>query len=232
MTDPVDVPEKPAKRAFGCGQVLLIMLATAVVTLGLTMWWVKRNLYASELKPVQLTSQEEVTLSGKLERLEQAATADDADVPVYREGNQQAIEPEAYSEEGATREIALTERELNALIAKNYPNIAETVAVDLSRNLVSLKIVHPVDEDMAFLGGKTIRVKMGIGLGYADGKASVVLKGVSLGGIPLPNAWLGNLKNQDLVQSFGEDGSFWKQLSDGLEDLKVMDGKLRLKLKP
>ena len=52
MTPPVDAPEKPAKRAFGCGQVLLIMLATAVVTLGLTMWWVKRNLYAKVLEPV------------------------------------------------------------------------------------------------------------------------------------------------------------------------------------
>ena len=231
MTTPVDGSQKPTKRAFGCGQVLLLMLATAVVTLGLTMWWVKRNLYAKELEPVQLTSTEEAALSGKLERLEQAA---DPNLPVHREGSQTpgGLQPEAYSEEGASRELALTEREVNALIAKNYPELAETVAVDLSNNLVSLKVVHPVEEDMAFLGGKTIRVKMGIGLGYAEGKASVILKGVSLGGIPIPNAWLGDLKGRDLVQAFGEDGSFWKQLSDGLEDLKVMDGQLRLKLKP
>jgi|MDTC01.3.fsa_nt_gb hypothetical protein len=231
MTPPVDAPEKPAKRAFGCGQVLLIMLVTAVVTLGLTMWWVKRNLYAKVLEPVQLSQLEQVTLTGKLERLGQAT---DPNPPRYMEGNQQSeggVEPEAYSEEGAIRELSLTEREVNALIANNYPDLAETVAVDFSNDMISVTVVHPVDEDIALLGGKTIRVKMGIGLWYAEGKASVVLKGVSLGSIPIPNAWIGDIIGVDLVESFADDGGFWKKLSDGLDDLKVMDSELRLKLK-
>ena len=34
---------------------------------------------------------------------------------------------------------------------------------------------------------------------YANGRPVMVLKGVSVWGVPLPNAWLGNLKNIDLT---------------------------------
>ena len=59
----------------------------------------------------------------------------------------------------------------------------------------------------------------------------VALKGVSLGGIPIPNAWLGNLKNKNLVKGFGTEDGFWKLFSDGVADLKVKDGHIQIKLK-
>jgi hypothetical protein len=59
----------------------------------------------------------------------------------------------------------------------------------------------------------------------------IALKGLSLGGIPLPNAWLGNLKNKDLVKEFGAEDGFWKLLSDGVADVKVQAGHILIKLK-
>jgi len=119
---------------------------------------------------------------------------------------------------------------LNALIANN-PEVAQRVAIDLSENLVSVKLVVPMDEEIPILGGKTLRLNLGIIVGYENERPLVALKGVSLGGIPLPNAWLGNLKNRNLVKEFGAEGGFWKFFSDGVADLKVQEGHIRIKLK-
>jgi len=56
-------------------------------------------------------------------------------------------------------------------------------------------------------------------------------RGVSLGGIPLPNAWLGNLKHKNLVDEFGTEGGFWKLFAEGIEDINVKEGHIRIKLK-
>ena len=65
-------------------------------------------------------------------------------VPKKKKQDKEApLEPEAYSEEGAKGEISLTEKELNALIANN-PEVAQRVAIDLSENLISVKLVVPM----------------------------------------------------------------------------------------
>ena len=76
-----------------------------------------------------------------------------------------------------------------------------------------------MDEDIFILAGKTLRLKMGIGLGYKEEQLFVFLKGVSLGGIPIPNAWLGNVKDKNLMEEFGgerEEGRSgdWQQILD------------------
>jgi len=59
----------------------------------------------------------------------------------------------------------------------------------------------------------------------------VVLKGVSVWGVPLPNAWLGGMKNIDLVQEFGTEQGFWQAFADGVEEIEVKEGKVRVRLK-
>jgi len=208
------------------GIVALVMIATTI----LTAWWVKHYIYASKFKPTVLTAKEQKVLESKLARLEESAKKDTALARKKREDKGTPLKPEAYSEEGAKREISLTERELNALIA-NHPEVAQRVAIDLSNNLVSVKLVIPVEEEIPVLGGKTLRLNVGLILGYEKGVAVVALKGVSLGGIPIPNAWLGNLKNRNLVKEFGSGGGFWKLFSDGVADLKVKEGHIMIKLK-
>ena len=209
------------------GIILIVILITAVFTA----WWVKHNIYASKFTPVKLTSKEQQVLDGKLKKLEEAAHEDTAVQRTAKSRDPHAtLEPEPYTEEGAVREINLTEKEVNALIAKD-PNMAQRVAVDLSENLVSVKVVVPMDREIPVLGGKTLRLNLGVGLSYEKGKPTVALKGVSLGGIPLPNAWLGNLKHRNLVEEYGTEGGFWKLFAEGIDDLQVKEGQIRIKLK-
>jgi hypothetical protein len=134
------------------------------------------------------------------------------------------------SEKSIKREINFTEKELNALLAKNT-DLARKLAIDLSDDLVSAKLLVPVDEDFPVFGGKTLRVRTGVVFTYVKGKPVVILKGVTIMGVPMPNAWLGGIKNIDLVKEFGTDKGFWKTFSDGVEDIKVEKGFLKLKLK-
>lgn len=202
----------------------LSVIAIAVVI------WVKYNIYASFYKPTQLSAREQKALDTKLALLVEAQKEqhEQEKSPYYEpEG---PVKPEPYSEEGAKREISLTEKEVNALIANN-PEVARRVAVDLSEGLVSVKLVIPVDEDVIILGGKTLRISMGIMLGYDNNKPVVGIRGVSLGGVPLPNAWLGYIKDRNLVEEFGTESGFWKLLADGVQDLKVKDGHILIRLK-
>lgn len=81
------------------------------------------------------------------------------------------------------------------------------------------------------LGGKTLRVNAGLELDYRDAQPVVILRGVSVMGVPIPNAWLGNLKNVDLVNQFGTTEGFWKSFSDGIEVIEINDGKLHIEFK-
>ncbi len=139
------------------------------------------------------------------------------------------IQPELYKEDDSKRRIELTERELNALLAKNT-DLAEQLVVDLTNNLASIKLLKDLDPDLPFLGGKTLKVSGAAELSYRNNRPEIIMRGVSLWGIPIPNAWLGNLKGIDLVSEFGGTDGFWKSLADGIEDIRVEDGKLLIQL--
>jgi hypothetical protein len=218
------------KCRFGLRKVMGLVALVIIFTALLTVWWVKHNIYASRFTPTVLTIKEQKALDSKLAKLEATANKDPVVPKKKRQDKGAPLEPEPYSEEGAKREISLTEKELNALIANNS-EVAQRVAIDLSENLISVKLVVPMDEEIPILGGKTLRLNLGIILGYGNERPVIALKGVSLGGIPLPNAWLGNLKNRDLVKEFGAEGGFWKLFSDGVADLKVQEGHILIKLK-
>ena len=140
------------------------------------------------------------------------------------------MKPEQYSEEGASREISFSEREINAIMAKNT-DLAQKLAIDLADDMVSIKLLIPLDPDLPLMGGKTLKVKAGAELAYREGRPLVKLKGVSLMGVPMPNSWLGGLKNIDLIQEFGGNDGFWKSFADGVDAIVVTDGFLKIKLK-
>lgn len=140
------------------------------------------------------------------------------------------MEPQAYNEVGAKREVSFSERELNALLAKNT-DLADKMAIDLSNDLASAKILIPLDPYFPIMGGKTVRINAGVAISYNNGKPTVTLRGVSLGGVPLPNAWLGNLKNVDLISEYGGGPGFWSSFSDGIDYIEVRESKLFVRLK-
>ena len=222
-------PLEDKKVRFGWLKILKITAVIFIVTVLLTAWWITHNLYASQFIPTELSPKEQKVLDAKLARLDESANIERVIPQKRNDAPRAALKPEPYSEEGVKREISLSEKELNALIANN-PEVAQRVAIDLSSNLVSMKLVVPMDEEIPVLGGKTLRLSLGIILGYADDRPIVALKGVSLGGIPLPNAWLGNLKQKNLVDEFSSEGGFWHLFAEGVQNIKVKEGHIQIAL--
>ncbi|MEA3230463.1 MAG: arginine N-succinyltransferase [Thermodesulfobacteriota bacterium] len=231
------------KEHLGCLKVFGIILVTMIITVLVTLWVAKAYLFPSDFKPVALTDKEEVELSAKLDRLDRISGTDIAQKigvsgekgKPYSEKEEkydsnEPLKPTPYSEEGAERKISFTQRELNAMIAKNT-DLARKLAIDLSEDLVSARLLVPVYPDFPVLGGKTIRVQVGLALAYENNQPVVVLKGVKLMGVPIPNAWLGGIKNIDLVSEFGADEGFWKTFADGVESIKVEKGWLGIQFK-
>jgi len=220
--------EKQKRGGIRWMHVLLLMLVMMLVTIGVTVWIVKSYLFASDFTPVTLNTKEERILNSKLEQLESFQKAgshsgSDSD-------QTQTLEPEAYSEVGAKREVNFSEKEVNALLAKNT-DLARKLAIDLSDDLVSAKLLVPVDPDFPIMGGKILKVRAGVEVAYRNSKPVVVIKGISIMGVPLPNAWIGGIKNIDLVQEFGGQEGFWKSFSEGVDNIAVKDGHLNIKLK-
>lgn len=200
-------------------QVLGIVLVTLVLAVVATVVVLRVYIFPTEFRPVTLSEKEQVVLDEKLQRFSALAP-----------GSAEPLEPEAYSEEGASREIRLTEKELNAMLANNT-ELASRVAIDLSDSLASAKVLVPVDPDFPMFGGKTLRVNAGLTLAYESGQPVIAIRGVSIMGVPVPNAWLGNLKNVNLVEQFGGQPGFWRSFADGVEQIRVEDGRLLVELK-
>jgi hypothetical protein len=139
--------EQPSSGLSGLqitGIVIAAMLATMVATLFIIKTW----LFPSPFKPVVLSPVEEKRLEVKMARFEQIGSHSTPTVSGRTKSSapESELEPEAYSEEGASREIKLSEREINAMIAKNT-DLASKVAIDFSNDLISLKMLIPTDPD-------------------------------------------------------------------------------------
>jgi len=219
-----------AASRFGWLKLLVIVAAAATVATVIAVWAVTHYIFPKELQPVTLSPGEERVLNAKIERLHFLQKGDALRRQRPESTREAPLEPERYSEEGAGREIALSEKELNALLARNT-DLAKKLAIDLDDDMVSMKLLVPVEEELPLFGGKTLQVTAGLELAYTGGKPIVVLKGVSVWGVPLPNAWLGNLKNVDLVKEFGAGEGFWNSFAAGVDDVKIEKGSLRVRLK-
>lgn len=235
MDNTPDTQLKEEKKGYSGAQMLGIIMLVMVLTAGLTLVGAWFLLHPRPFTPVVLSQKEQHQLQTKLERVE-AATGVEAPSLGGQEGRADEytpdgrLRPEAYSEEGASREVSFSEREVNALLATNT-DLADKVAVDLSRDLVSVKMLVPLEPDFPVIGGKVLRVRAGVEIAYREGRPVVRLKGISLMGVPLPNAWLGGMKNVDLVQEFSGERGFWKAFADGVASISVGDGTLDIVMK-
>ena len=233
----------PTKRGFSGKQVLLFLLLAILVTAGITYWLIRTYVFAKDFAPVELSQQEQVELDTKLRSLgvdpesllpganrgRGADAGETIEQRIQRDQDGNLI-PEAYSEVGASRVIELSERELNSMLANNS-DLAKRFAVDLSDRLASAKLLVPFDPDFPVLGGKTLRLNAGLELDYRNERPIVILRGVSVMGVPIPNAWLGDLKNVDLVDQFGGGPGFWQNFAQGIELIEIDDGRLHIELK-
>jgi hypothetical protein len=231
-----------AKSGFSGAQVALIVLAAILLTVGLSYWIIRTYIIPSDFEPVELSPVEQSQLDDKLRllginpldllpgvrRVEGRNAGSDSTVDaVDSEGR---LVPEKYAESSEKRNVRMNERELNALVASS-PDLARRFAIDLSDNLASAKLLIPLDPDFPIMGGRTLRINAGLEIAYSGTQPVVMLRGVSIMGVPVPNAWIGNLKNVDLVQEFGGGPGFWNSFSAGVDMIAIEDGQLHINLK-
>jgi len=225
-----------AKKGMGCFPVFGLIVLTVIVSVAVTVWFLNWYLFPKRFEPVELTVKEQQVLERKLNVFEGftsgsvSGPSSNAAGPSTGELKAGKLEPAPYSEQGADRKLQLSERELNAILAKNT-DLADKLAIDLSDDLISARLRLPMDPDFPFFGGKTLKARAGLELRYQQARPVVILKGVSVMGVPIPNAWLGGLKNIDLVSEFGDGDGFWKSVSEGIKHVQVVEGDLQIELK-
>lgn len=210
-------------------RALRTIVITALVTVALCIsayWLFTRYLFPSHFNPVELSAAETQTLNQKLQSVSLPL------IDNKSSSNANALTPEAYSEKNALREVSFSEREINAYLAHNT-DLSDKLVIDLSNDLISAKWLLPLDPEFPLLGGKTLKLTAGVEVAYRDEKPVIKLRGVSLWGVPLPDAWLGYMKNVDLIKEFGgpNNDGFWKRFADGIEYIDVAEGDLLITLK-
>lgn len=194
--------------------VLLVILGCCGVTAAGTAWWVKRNFYASPIRPVSLTRTEQQTLQAKLEALHLDSTATSRPV----------LTPEEQR-----RSITVTQKEINAYLAQQ--GLGDSVKVELGHDSISATSIVPIPPDAPLFGGTTLRLRFALGVRMADDKRMTVqVNDISVGGVPLPNAWLGNIKGVNLADERLEADPALQRFFDGIKTLEVRDGELRVVL--
>ena len=228
------------QRGFSGVQVMLMLLLCVLLTAGITFFVIRTYIFPAPLTPVTLNAKDEQTLDAKLSQLgwqsqrnassgnSKSAAQGRTTVPQASDAN--SLTPEAYRELDAARQVTLSEKEINSLIGRN-PDFSQRVAIDFSDNLASAKVLVPIPSDFPLMAGEVLRVNAGLDIHLNEHRRPVVaLVGVSLMGVPIPNAWLGSMKNVNLVSEFGDRG-FWNAFADGVEDIQIREGELYIKLR-
>lgn len=204
---PVSVP-----RARSTKKIVLITLAVILGCSGIAAatgaLWVKHTFYPSPITPVSLNATEKAEFDSKLHAL-----SDPAGIPA----------------DEVNRTILINEREVNAYLAQQQ--LGETVQVKFGTGNVSAAVILTAPEDFPVFPNQKIRLRFTFGTSLTpQHKLSLKLDDLSLGGISLPNSWIGDMKGVDLVAQNVETDPALQKLVDGIKSLEVRDGTLKLVL--
>jgi len=198
-----------AARKISLWAKALIVIGVLALILGGLWWWMNRP-----IQPVLLTAQEKAVVETKIEAIQKPAeTIPKADEPKYEKGS---------------REIILTERELNGLL-NDKTTLGKTVCFELATNAIHARVETDLDPNLPIVGGRRLNAKARFLVSNVPGEASFILDDVTVWGISLPNDWLAGLKGKDLlgqVLGTGQSGRI-----PGVEEFKVESGRLMIRLK-
>lgn len=214
-------PPPPAPRR---GRLLLTLLATflagGLIAGGGAYWWFKRHLDARALEPVRLAEAEARAFEAKLQTL--AAAGESVATPGSQPGSATADE----------RTLQISGREINAFLAER--GLGENIRVELARDLLHIAMIVPIpaDSGLPLLAGANLRLRFSLDAA-CDPQAGprFAIRDVRLGGVPLPDAWLGGIKGLNWVdQNLNQDPGVQRFLS-GIQDLEVRPEGIRLRLR-
>jgi hypothetical protein len=179
----------------------LVILLSFLLVLGGLWYWHNRP-----IQPVVLTPPEKAEVQAKVEAIQKPAE------PSYEKGS---------------KEIILTERELNGLLNENT-TLGKSLRFELATGAVHARIESDLDPDLPLLGGKRLKARARFLVGNDPSSPRLVLEDLTIWGISLPNDWLGGIKGQNLLEeALGAGGGG----ISGVEEFCVEPGKLRIRLK-
>lgn len=185
---------------------LAVILGCAGIAAATGALWVRHTFYPSPITPVSLTAAEKEEFDSKLQALNNPATAEEAN-----------------------RTILVSEREVNAYLAQQQ--LGENVEVKFGEGNVSAAVIFQAPEDFPIFPNQKIRLRFTFGTSLTpEHKLSLKLDDLSLGGISLPNSWIGDIKGVDLVAENVESDPALQKFLAGIKSLDIHQGTLRLVL--
>lgn len=187
--------EIPLRKKTSCLPVAIILILLLAAGVAGAYFW-----YNRPIKAVELTPQEVEAVEQKVGNLEAE----------YVPGS---------------KEIVLTERELNGLLNENT-QLGNKVMLTLATDEIHARIETDMDGDIPIIGGKKLKAKARFIVTSDSGAPSLVLDDLTVLGASLPNDWLGGMKGKDLLtEIFGNNGGF-----RGIEELRIEPGQLVIRL--
>ena len=198
-----EIPPPVPRRRSCLVPVLVGIIVVLLVTAGLWFW------FNRPIKPVQLSAQEKTAVEQKVEAIQQEKPAE----PTYEKGS---------------REIVLTERELNGLLNEKT-TLGGKLKFELGTDVVHARLETDLDPDVPVVGGKKLKARARFFVKTEGGVPSLVLDDLTVWGVSVPNDWLGQMKGKDLLGQIlggGKGGTV-----AGIEEMKVEPGQLKIRLK-
>lgn len=198
-------PTPPVSRKSGSSCLVkgLIGLVILALVIGGLWWWSNRP-----INPVVLSPQEKTAVEVKVEAIQKPAE------PKFEKGS---------------KEIILTERELNGLLNENT-TLGKTVSFELATNAIHARVESDLDPSLPVVGGKHLKARARFLVSSVPGQASFILDDVTVWGISLPNDWLAGLKGRDLLGEILGTGKARTSKVAGVEEFKVEPGRLIIRL--
>ena len=182
--------------------VILAILGLGALAAGAAIWWNNRPIEAIVLSPP-----EQKVLDEKLSAIE----ADPGD-PEYVPGG---------------KEIVLTERELNGLLHDNT-GLGDQLKLELASKAIHARISADIPEDFPIMSGKKLKGRARFFIADEHDHPALILDDLTIWGISLPNAWLGDIKGRNLLgEILGKSSSGGLA---GVEDIEIARGKLIIRL--
>ena len=138
-------------------------------------------------------------------------------------------------EKGESKELVLTEREINAFLANDpkLTNIAERVHVTIKDDQLGGQVSFPIPEDDVFqmlgLSGRYFNGTATFDVSLSDGNLHVYLEKLEVNGKPVPDELMTEFRKKDLAQDVRDPDA--RAAIRKYESVNVEDGKLILKSK-
>ena len=180
--------------------ITLAISALLMVTAGAGIyWWHNRP-----ISPTVLNASEQTVLDQKIASVQK---------PTYQPG---------------VKTITLNEREINALFHNNT-GLGNKVKFKFANNAIHARIRTQLDSELPIVGGRTLVAKARFFLIDENHHAAIILDDITVWGISIPNAWLGDIKGQNLISDIGLDTPE-NQFSKGIKEIKVQNGQISIEL--